>query len=130
MKDWVTHARTDAHYEYSEEQFRTANRVVDSVKHGGGSWLDSAVAYLHLMPEVGIGPTDLWWEGYPVEIVDAVDALTLRPDERMQDYYNRVRADETALFVVYHILDSSPSWMSNLTIRELFFPNSPSVKTR
>lgn len=66
------------------------------------------VAWLHDTVEDGpAGTRDELAAGFPDHVVDAVDALTHRPDEERAAYYRRIAADPLALRVKHADLGSN-----------------------
>lgn len=61
---------------------------------------EKIVGYLHdVVEDTEVELDDLVREGFPPEIVAAVDAVTRRDGEDREDYYVRVLANRTALVV-------------------------------
>lgn len=59
-----------------------------------------AVAWLHdVVEDTGVSLEDLTRDGFPPSVVAAVDAITKRSGEAMEDYFARVRSHQLAIMV-------------------------------
>lgn len=75
-------------------------RVAAMVKHAKSLGLAQAVAWLHdIVEDTAVGELDLMAAGMPAEVVEAVLAITHRPNEPRTEYYARVRENHLALAV-------------------------------
>jgi hypothetical protein len=71
-----------------------AFRVARQLQKDGDAWL---VGLLHdVLEDTDLKADDLIVSGVPAHVVDAVVALTKRPDEPYAGYIERVRANELA----------------------------------
>lgn len=85
---------------YLEHPARVAARV-------RGDDVLETVAWLHdVVEDTGVGLDELR-EAFPAVVVDAVDALTKRPDESRDAYYARARRDPIALRVKLADIDDN-----------------------
>ncbi|CAO5173264.1 putative GTP diphosphokinase [Frankia sp. AiPs1] len=88
-----------------EEYIGHPRRVMETVSRTAGpAGVDPLAAQfaaiLHdVVEDTEVTPADLTAAGYPSVVVDAVDALSRRPDESMRDYLARVAADPVAVVV-------------------------------
>lgn len=79
---------------YIAHPARVAAMVADQV---GTDARHRAVAWLHdVVEDTEVTLEDLRCQGFPEEVVAAVDAMTKRPGEPMETYYLRVRTDPLA----------------------------------
>lgn len=75
-------------------------RVASSVRAHEGDDHAVAAAWLHdVLEDCDVSAADLLEEGIPVLVIDAVQAVTKREGESIEDYCSRVRANPTALLV-------------------------------
>lgn len=75
-------------------------RVAERVLRAGGSPAAVAVAWLHdTLEDTPVTAADLQAEGIPQKVIDAVDAVTKREGEGLEDYCARVAANPLALKV-------------------------------
>jgi (p)ppGpp synthase/HD superfamily hydrolase len=72
--------------------------------------IDQMVAVLHdSIEDTDIAIDDLAREGYPAEVVTAIDGLTHRADESYKDYIERLAANEVARRVKLADLNENPA---------------------
>ncbi|WP_404289438.1 HD domain-containing protein [Glutamicibacter arilaitensis] len=85
-------------------------RVAASVGEHGGSDETVAAAWLHdVLEDCEVTPSDLLSAGIPQSVIDAVDSVTKRNGERIEDYCVRVRANPIGLMVKYADLADNTS---------------------
>lgn len=78
-------------------------RVAGAVRRDGCGPEVQAVAWLHdVVEDTPVTLADLRAMGFPATVVEAVDAITKRPHEKFELYYERVKANPMALVVKWH----------------------------
>jgi hypothetical protein len=78
-------------------------RVAVAVVSEGHSDEVEAVAWLHdVVEDCPVTLDDLRMHGFTEEVVEAVDAISKRRGERLETYYERVKANPIALVVKQH----------------------------
>lgn len=62
----------------------------------GGTYEQMAAVLHDAIEDSDLTPADLDSAGYPPEVIEAIDCLSRRPDEKYPDYIERVAANELA----------------------------------
>lgn len=79
------------------------SRVAAGVRDAGFGTEVQAVAWLHdVVEDTDVTLTDLIDAGFPPNVIGAVDTITKRPHEPFAAYYERVKANPTAMAVKWH----------------------------
>lgn len=83
-------------------------RVAYAVMKAGGDLEFQTVAWLHdVVEDTWVTPNYLLRKGYSLTVVEAVDALSDRKGETMEEYYYRVRVNPVARFVKRFDIDDN-----------------------